>query len=211
MLNWGMISSGGVIADISYITLAQISASATITIPASSQVGDLAVLFDCNYGAGNSGTPSGWTNIIQGGGPVFRQNISYKKLVGGDPGSSVTGVTDTRMVKVMLIFRAGTITTIAHQDTDIASGTGDLAAQTVLSGSSSNRLIVFGCKSTNTGTSTLTGSTAFDAELGPYSDGTNLNALVGYKIMNSGQSNHTVDAPDNGSYNVLSSFYVEVS
>ena len=92
------------------------STTSTISIPASSNVGDFAVLFDSSRDVFTPITvvPSGWSSISN----VSESNIlslssirsivSYKSLVSGDPGSSITGMdaglfgTDR---KIIMVFR----------------------------------------------------------------------------------------------------------
>jgi hypothetical protein len=95
----------------SFVTSAT-STAATITIPATAAIGDIAILVDV---ASNTTTTiptttiaTGFTSIIQGTigttlGRVAR--IEYKVLVSGDPGSTVTGCSGASQQKVMLIYR----------------------------------------------------------------------------------------------------------
>src|SRR5210317_1926593 len=78
--------------------------SEDITIPSAASAGDIAVLFD-STATGTLATPSGWTNIYQQN-ATFETSVSYKILAGGDPGTSITGITDTvYSIKTMLVFR----------------------------------------------------------------------------------------------------------
>lgn len=96
---------------VNYVTSAN-STTNTITIPASAQVGDIAILIDYGYltstTAPTTVIPSGWTSIVTASNttsPAQRSCISYKTLVSGDPGASITGMNTTNMRKTMLIYR----------------------------------------------------------------------------------------------------------
>lgn len=95
------------------------STSATITIPSSAQIGDIAVLFDVAYNststAPTSVTPSGFSSLQTPIGtsaitPATKTAIWYKTLVSGDPGSSLTGMSGTTSTQKLLIIYRPTLT-----------------------------------------------------------------------------------------------------
>lgn len=97
--------------NLQYITNAT-STSSTITIPSSAQAGDIAILIDVGYAnvSITSVTPTGFTNFNSnssqtGTNPQTRGITSYKVLVGGDPGSTITGISTTTMQKLLVIYR----------------------------------------------------------------------------------------------------------
>jgi len=109
------------------------SGTYTITIPAGSQTGDIAFLFDrINTQTTTNTTPTGWTNITTYNSPgTHKWTLSYKILVSGDAGSSITGQSASTTVahrKLMLVYRPnwsiGTVTI------------GDLAQDATSSGTS---------------------------------------------------------------------------
>ena len=77
--------------------------ASTITIPAAAAVGDYAVLFDTSTTTTNT-IPSGWTSINGATTSGIRTNVSYKRLLSGDPGSSITGMAGTTR-KILLIVK----------------------------------------------------------------------------------------------------------
>jgi hypothetical protein len=79
------------------------STASTITIPATAAVGDVAILFDTSTTTTNV-VPSGWTSINGTTTTGIRTNVTYKILVSGDPGNSITGMAGTTR-KVMLVYR----------------------------------------------------------------------------------------------------------
>jgi hypothetical protein len=88
------------------------SLAGTITIPAAAQAGDIAVLFDHQLNATDL-TPTGFTQITTNTLSTFRSNASYKLLVAGDPGATITGMNNATPRKVMVVFRPNNpITTI---------------------------------------------------------------------------------------------------
>lgn len=98
---------------LAYVTKAT-STSSTITIPATANIGDIAILLD--YGFNTTTTiptnvvPTNWTSITtkSWANTYYGQRItvSYKKLVSGDPGTSITGINANYIdEKQMLVFR----------------------------------------------------------------------------------------------------------
>lgn len=82
-----------------FITSNTVNDVTSMTIPATAQVGDLAVLFSYCRGLAATGgdTPAGWTEITdvtQGTSSTgIRALAAYKILASGEPGSSITGLT----------------------------------------------------------------------------------------------------------------------
>lgn len=88
------------------------SSGSTITIPATAQAGDLAVLYDLARNLlvfyPTLVTPSGWTTLLdlQGNGNTS-SILSYKILEAGDPGATITGMDgNTSDAKSLAVFRA---------------------------------------------------------------------------------------------------------
>lgn len=92
------------------------STTSSITIPATAQTGQVAVLFDFGYNSNTTSItnvlPSGWTNIANtannsAGTGRAAWNCSYKILTSSDPGSSVTGIASAlQLDKVLIILTA---------------------------------------------------------------------------------------------------------
>ena len=95
--------SNPVVLDDVVIHASATSTASTITIPAAAATGDYAILFDTSTTVTNT-IPSGWTSINGVTTTGIRTNISYKRLVSGDPNTSVTGMAGTTR-KVMLIIK----------------------------------------------------------------------------------------------------------
>ena len=96
------------------------TAASTIVIPATAAIGDIAVLFEMNFSGGvgsasYSGTPAapaGWTQINSANAGAITSGVgvvnSYKVLVSGDPGATVTclsGIGTGGCRNIILIFR----------------------------------------------------------------------------------------------------------
>lgn len=190
------------------------STASTITAPATINAGDLLVLVD--FGSSNPGppanvTPSGFTSIQTLAGSTYdRYNISYKIAVGNEDSSTVTGI-DASTVNLKTLFRfvpsvpvvAVTVGSLHHEVTD-----GDPASQSCLASAGSAPLIVFGvyASASNVNTATLVFTPAQDVEI---LSGTFLSAR--YKIYNTAPQDTTIDMPDYGVENMLTSFYLSVA
>lgn len=87
-----------------YLDLAYTASSATssIVIPADAPVGSYAFLFDRSTNI-TQVVPSGWTLINSVSTTGIRTTISYKKLVSGNPGATITGqgATTTKFMMVL--------------------------------------------------------------------------------------------------------------
>ena len=189
----------------------------TITIPATVQDGDFAVLFD--FAGGSSApsdvTPSGWTSNANlagliSGGLSWRSRISYRILTAALAGTSVTGMASggSTAAKVMLVFRPNVAaSTLTLGDPATGATSGNPASQTLTSGSGAAPLVALGFAAAYNNSPTF--STASPAFGGEVASGTVTRA--GYKIYNSSPSNHTVDMNDLGTNNVLSTLYLEVA
>lgn len=116
--------------DLSFVATVS-SNTATITVPAAAQVGDVAVLLDRAYGSSAPAlvVPTGWISCGTGlqNSPMAMQG-SYKILTASDLNSTITGMAAsnaTYSVKRMLIFRAMVpITSASIDGYDITSAAG---------------------------------------------------------------------------------------
>ena len=129
---------------VAFLTSA-ISSTASVTIPATAQAGDIAILLD--RAANTSGTyptlttslPAGWVNLAnttaQSSNPVsLRSAIFYKVLEAGEPGSSITATSSSNsMSKLLLVFRPSQATgwTISASTPVTQGTTGNPTAQTI--------------------------------------------------------------------------------
>lgn len=128
-------------ASVTHVATAT-SSSGSITIPSSAQAGDLAVLFDESANLYRLGTvsnvvPTGFTLLkYLSPNSAVKYNASYKILVSGDPGSSITGMNDTYDSKVLFVFRlaSGAITTVTVAYNDGYTTTGNPTDMTAPAG-----------------------------------------------------------------------------
>lgn len=185
--------------------------AATITIPAGALAGDLAVLFDCAYSTSPGAvTPAGWTNVANATvTSVTRGMTHYKVLLAGDPGSSVTGMDETTVDKVMLVFRPSrAIVSVVASTWNADATTLNPASQTVLAVGVATPLVVIGGAGAASSTAAfVTASPAFDATVTTADS----DAIMGYKVYNSAPADHTIDMDDLGSGNNLHSGYLRVT
>lgn len=192
MLSKMLMRKAGVPA-LSFNTSAS-SSSSSITIPAGANVGDIAVLFD--YAVAFTTTipttvvPSGWTsvsNLSAGWSTGTRSIVSYKKLLSGDPGSSITGMSGTSSTnKQMIVLSPSspiTTVTVSGYDSEIA----DVAPSGITIAEETPSYAVIGCAATRTYNPTWT-SAWYDATYG----GSTRTDLA-YKIFNSDPASVTMD------------------
>lgn len=193
MLPKMLLRAGILIPTLSFNTSAS-STSSTITIPAGAEIGDIAVLFDY---AGNSNTtipstvvPSGWTSVSNQSSnttAATRAIVSYKKLVSGDPGASITGMNGGFFnAKQILVFSPSsgistvTVAGLAETIADAAPAAQSVAAQTL-------NYVVIGCASNRAYAPSWT-STWYDATLAQSS-----RKEFGYKLFNSSPASVSMD------------------
>lgn len=201
--------------ELTFVASAITTSGANITIPATAQIGDVAVLVDrasTNLSAPASVTPTGWTavnNLTNTGTSQPRQNLSMKTLVSGDPGLAITGMNGgNNNSKLMLVFRPSKPATFAAQDVAGQATTAAPTNQTVNASSSVKTLIVFAAYGSGSAqsVSTKSFSPSADAEI---ASGTAL--YLAYKIYNSNPADVTVSMVDSGNSNLMQSFYVEAT
>jgi hypothetical protein len=190
------------------------SIASTITAPATINAGDLLVLVDrgmSDPGPPANVTPSGFTSIQTLAGSTYsRYNISYKIAVGNEDSSTITGINGS-LANLKTLFRfvpsnaiiTVTIGSLNHEVTD-----GNPVSQSCLASAGSVPLIVFGIYATtgNIDNATKVFNPAQDTEV---QNGVYL--LSRYKIYNTAPQNTTIDIDDQGSENMLTSFYLAVA
>lgn len=169
------------------------STSHTITIPAGAEVGDIAVLFD--YAGSNitvptsTVVPSGWTSVSNQSSSTTagtRAIVSYKKLVSGDPGASITGMDGNLFdLQQILVFSPSspiatiTVAGLAETIADTAPAEQSVAAQTL-------NYVVIGCASTRLQLPSWTAAW--------YDDTLNqTRKTFGYKLFNSSPASVSMD------------------
>jgi hypothetical protein len=123
----------------------QTVSTTSITIPASAQAGDLAVLIRSGFTSGAQSTPTGWTQIATYTAltPVF--TAWYRILQSGDAGSTVTFTTQTIPFAEMTLFRkaSGTVSSVTVSSVSQLINTSGLQQQNLTIPSKLS--IAFGC------------------------------------------------------------------
>jgi hypothetical protein len=212
MLTQKLLGAAGGPAEL-LLTYDQIvsSATETITIPETSQVGDLAILVDTPLGSSvpTLVIPSGWSsvyNFLGSASSNVRASFSYRVLTSGEPGSSITGMTGTvANRKSIMVFRPNK--PIAGVTGGGGTGTvtnGTPSAQTITSSSQSPPALAIGV-ALSSGTVVITADTMTIVA----TDVTTRSLL--YAIMNTTTSNHTFSSTDAGFNNTLAGCYFAVT
>jgi hypothetical protein len=143
------------------------STTSTIGIPATAQVGDIAILFDYAQASGTTSptavTPTGWTSlqsrVSQTTNPACAGATWYKTLVSGDPGSTVTCMSSSVMNKMIVIYRPSlTPNTITASNGNIQATASAPSSQT-LSLPTTSQFFVGWAWYQSSGTITTRGST----------------------------------------------------
>jgi len=202
--------------------------SATITAPSGILAGDLIVMLDlaAQNTTPTSVVPSGFSSIAD----IFGTNIgrmvaSYKRAVGTEGGTSITGMSTSgfyAMAKAIYVFRGNVpANNVSLVDADGIWASGNPTAQTVTSSGGTPPLVVLGFYgvATNGGrvnprTFTVAGSAAKDGELNALHDNTFVDSdiYIAYKIYNFGATpaDCVIDMDDEGE-NALASCYIQLS
>ena len=194
----------------------------TVTAPASILAGDFMILADYAYNNDNLPTnvvPSGFTQIVTTGfepADGARVTTSYKIATGSEGSTSITGMNNESEGKCLYVFRGNAPITSVSVSTPNAQGTGgDPTAQSVLAGSGTPPLIVFGVYycSTTDGQNPLTPRSFSPAKDGEISNTTVQQLYLAYKIYNSSPQNTSIDMTDfpPAGINTLQSFYASMS
>lgn len=183
-----------------------ISSAQTISLPAGSAAGDLAVLVEFSTTVSPS-TPAGWTDINQASTTGMLGVCSYKVLSAQDLVSTVTGITGTTR-KTILVFRPNTpINTVTLGSINGEATTATPANQSLtMSGVAPPVIGIVHYGFTNTaGARSSTGLTMTEVANTAFQ-------FTRYVIFNSGDTptNGTIALADSGS-NALQSFYLQVS
>lgn len=217
-------AAGGV-ATLTHDSWTTATNSSTITVPSGATAGDVAILFDTtasNSADPDSGgsAPTGWNlfaSLLHDASPTLwlRTTISYKILVSGDLGATVTGMgIDYGTCKALAVIAPDiAATSISPSSANTEDTSGDPAAQTILSGSGTAPLIAFGVHGSRAGggVGAATMSPVEDQEQ-DLSDLTTdfVYQRATYKMYNSSPANVTWDADDSGRNTVISG-YLEVT
>jgi hypothetical protein len=190
--------------QLSYVTYAT-TTSQTLTIPASAQIGDIAVYVNratSTLITPSAVIPSGWTTVSNLAAATYtRSIIAYKILASGEPGSNITVINTTYNTSIMFIFRPNTtISSLSYASLNNQIVNTDPTAQTVTA-QTKPYIVIGACGSTATCTFTNAWYTATQII-----NASSSYVRFGYLIFNDSPSNVTVDMTDYGNRNALQSF-----
>lgn len=131
----GMMDAAG--PEITFVASATSSAN-SVTIPASAQAGDLAVMFSFAAGMGAPvAVPSGWASIGTLLAPdAFSKHQACRKTLGvSDPGASVSPISSgSSPSNIVLVFRLGAGWGATESNNQQATASGSTSNQTITSG-----------------------------------------------------------------------------
>lgn len=195
---------------------AALAAPPTITIPSEAAVGDIAVLYDSTINSASpaptSVVPSGWTSVNDSAGSFVRVIASYKLLVSGDPGSTITGMAGTNFQgKSLLIFRKSVVATTVSAFSAAGQVTsGDPTPQVVTSSGGVVPIIVVATYCVGAFSGVLTTPTFTPTATGLF---TPVNRVqVAYRVFETSPLDVTANLGDtNVGDNALQSFYLQIS
>lgn len=124
----------------------QVSTSNTLTIPASAQAGDLAVIARKSEETGAQSTPNGWTTITNQTAANPTLNIWYRILQSGDPGTTISLSSKAGTNTSILCFRkaSGTVSSVSITGSTIQQSGFQLDTQTQNISTATAPFIAFG-------------------------------------------------------------------
>lgn len=186
------------------------STASTITAPASINAGDLIVIADAGANAGTAVTlvtPTGFTALASfNPSGTSGMVVSYKKAVGTEGGTSITGINATTNRKALAVFRDSPAASVITPSTVNSEGTtGDPVAQNVTASGGTAPLVVIGAYFSSGGVTGQSFTPASDGDISP-----NTGLHLSYKIYNSSPQNTTIDEGDGGT-NGLASCYIQMA
>lgn len=188
--------------------------SATITLPANIEEGDIIVFEDATEQFGPLViTPSGFTSIdkLPTGAPEGTQSwLSYKVADGTEGGAVITGITPLgESRKTALVFRPNSSAPVTVNSIVSVISNSAIGTQTITSDSGTEPLfvvVVFGILTgSSLGAQTISASDGNVANGG----GTNINTNTYYKIYNSSDADVTASLADGGNRNFIQGLYFQ--
>jgi hypothetical protein len=204
------------------------STTSTITVPATVKKGDYLVLSDfatTSSGSPTSVIPSGFSEVKTTGPAGNRKVITSRKIAVGTEASTIlTGMNGNRTnSKILLVFRGGKPPVSDNLSTPLDQETqGNPTPQTVAASGGTPPLLIFGVytampnalgiiPSIDPRTLTIGGNDAKDGEVGV--EIVNSAHWVAFRAFYFGQTpaDAIVDMEDEGSLNMMQSFYSELS
>lgn len=200
----GLLSAA---ANIEVSFLADSTGRNAITVPASAQEGDFAVLY-FSGALGTLATVPGWTTIASED-ATFETVSCYKLLGSSDPGSTVTNPNPTSYdVMLILVFRPSSpiANVLISSSSGITTVSTVPSSQTVSTGTYGPPNLIMGFHNTYASTPTFSAPT-WDGTFLSIGENNN-NVLGGYLIQQENVNVTVSTTQDGGSYNRLSSFCV---
>jgi hypothetical protein len=194
----------------SFVASASSIDSSTITIPATTQEGDIAILVD-STATGSTAVPTGWTSILSLNN-VFENTFSYKILGSGDSSTTITGQTDTQYsVKIMLVFRpSNLISTVTISSlTNSGETSGIPSVQTINASTEDPSSIVIGMIRAFQ-TQPFMNETFWNDSV-YVNEGSGNNVKVFYEIQTTNTERTITTTADYGVYNFAAGFVVNAS
>lgn len=215
------VSDTSIAPTVSFVAGAGVDAN-TITIPASAQAGDIAVLFDAAADSAAftiNTTISGWTKVISeyalnpggAGGSAQHQQVFVKVLSAGEPGTSITGSSVTTAPggrrKAMAVFRRSTsISSFTFSGYTFEYNASAPANRTITSSSGTAPVIAIALYRIG---GSANGFTFTPTQDGAQNGGADT-ALMRWKLFNTSPSNITIGMGDGG-FNYLGGFYLTLT
>ena len=194
------------VTSMTYVNAAFASSNtANITLSASAQTGDIAILYDVTNVTTNNTVPSGWTQIINQTTTGIRTIVSYRILTAGQAGTTITG-TASGSRKFIAVYRGNIpITTATVTVTGQQATTGTPTAQS-LTGQAGPMIAYAVYSATQASITTRGWSVGSPLQLANTGGPT---IYSNHLITNSGTpSTTTISQSDNGS-NVMASFRIK--
>lgn len=208
---------GGSLSTISYVDTtgsmqSTSSTTATVSISASAQAGDLAVL---EIGLDSSGasatTPTGWTLAGNGNTSEYPRMFCFVKILDAtDISTGSVSVTTSNIpsMNLLSIFRAGTITSFTTSNFANDKGAASLSTSLATTGVSAPTIAIAFLVGRTTQSPTMTWSTADALITDTTTGGTR---TMGYTIYQSGATpaSHSMTSNDTGRQS-MSCFYIDL-
>lgn len=201
------------LASLSNVGQTSSSNSATVAWPGSLLAGDMAIFFDHTggyYSPPALVTPSGFTNMCNATGSIYRFATHFKMCDGTETGN-ITGMTPTiGSDKAVLILR-GDVTLASITGAGGQNGTystGNPGAITVAASGGTPPLVVIGVYLAQTGSvDPRTFSTTKDGEQSYASN----RVWIAWKLYTSSPANTNIDMDDEGDGNIIQGFYADLT
>lgn len=191
--------------------------TATITLPADIQSGDLIALYDFSDGALNGVapslvTPTGFTSVGSTTGNLRRSAISYKVAAGTEGGTSITGMggADNDQIKIVLVFRGSSVITAASSFDYAGQHTsGTPTTQTVDANAGTPPLIILAAYGDVGGSGVVNVRGFSTTKDGEVASGTKV--YFAWKAYITSPASTAITMNDEGNDNVMNSCYIQVT